>query len=65
MSPLIILMVFAPEQIGLIKANVAPIMAEQYTPTGDYVETLTTGETVIIDREGTRPTSTTWTLLIT
>jgi hypothetical protein len=39
---------------GLIKANVAPIMAEQYSPTGDYVETLITGETVIIDREGGR-----------
>ncbi|KAK6907836.1 hypothetical protein I203_101837 [Kwoniella mangroviensis CBS 8507] len=38
---------------GLIKANIAPIMAEQYNPSTDYVETLPNGEKVIIDREAT------------
>lgn len=33
-------------------ANVAPMMAEQYTPPGDYVEVLSDGEQVIVDREG-------------
>ncbi|WWD18780.1 hypothetical protein CI109_103235 [Kwoniella shandongensis] len=38
---------------GLIKANIAPIMAEQYTPTEDYVSSLPNGEKVIVDREAT------------
>ncbi|WVQ96248.1 hypothetical protein IAU59_003352 [Kwoniella sp. CBS 9459] len=36
---------------GLIKANIATIMAEQYTPTEDYVSTMADGEKVIVDRE--------------
>ncbi|WWD05233.1 hypothetical protein V865_003306 [Kwoniella europaea PYCC6329] len=38
---------------GLIKANIAPMMAEQYIPSSNYVETLPNGEKVIIDREAT------------
>ncbi|WVW85050.1 hypothetical protein I302_107086 [Kwoniella bestiolae CBS 10118] len=38
---------------GLIKANIAPIMAEQYIPSSDYVETLPNGEKVIVIREST------------
>lgn len=37
---------------GLIKANIAPLMAEQYTPEGDYLATLASGDKVIVDREG-------------
>lgn len=33
-------------------ANVAPMMAEQYTPPEDYVDVLSDGEQVIVDREG-------------
>ena len=36
----------------MLKANVAPLMAEQYTPVEDYVQTLDSREKVIIDREG-------------
>ncbi|OCF43523.1 hypothetical protein I317_02673 [Kwoniella heveanensis CBS 569] len=36
---------------GLIKANIATIMAEQYTPTEDYVAILPNGERVIVERE--------------
>lgn len=35
---------------GLIKANIAPLMGQQYLP-GDYVATIA-GERVIIEREG-------------
>ncbi|KAL1405863.1 hypothetical protein Q8F55_007541 [Vanrija albida] len=38
---------------GLIKANIAPLMAEQYTPEGDYLATLASGDKVIVDREAT------------
>ncbi|WWC88341.1 uncharacterized protein L201_003251 [Kwoniella dendrophila CBS 6074] len=38
---------------GLIKANIAPIMAEQYTPSSDYIKSLPDGEKVIVDREAT------------
>ncbi|WVF68718.1 hypothetical protein IAT40_003490 [Kwoniella sp. CBS 6097] len=38
---------------GLIKANIATIMAEQYTPIEDYVCIQIDGERVIIDREAT------------
>ncbi|WRT68098.1 uncharacterized protein IL334_005073 [Kwoniella shivajii] len=38
---------------GLIKANIAPIMAEQYVPSCDYIDTLPNGTRVIVDREAT------------
>ncbi|WWC62934.1 uncharacterized protein I303_105532 [Kwoniella dejecticola CBS 10117] len=38
---------------GMIKANIAPIMAEQYLPASDYVSSLPGGEKLIIDREAT------------
>ncbi|EIW67600.1 hypothetical protein TREMEDRAFT_64193 [Tremella mesenterica DSM 1558] len=52
-GPFLFAMLILCVSIGLIKANIVPIMGEQYTPTEDYVDTLPSGEKVIIDREAT------------
>ncbi|KAK8858886.1 hypothetical protein IAR55_003117 [Kwoniella newhampshirensis] len=51
--PFLLALLLLGGSAGMIKANIAPIMAEQYTSTEDYVRTLRDGEKVIVDREAT------------
>ncbi|WVR06638.1 hypothetical protein IAU60_003670 [Kwoniella sp. DSM 27419] len=51
--PFLLALLLLGSSTGLIKANIAPIMAEQYTPAEDYVYTTDSGEKVVVDREAT------------
>ncbi|WOO83358.1 Peptide transporter PTR2 [Vanrija pseudolonga] len=51
--PFLVSLLLLGGSTGLIKANIAPLMAEQYTPEGDYLATLASGDKVIVDREAT------------
>ncbi|WWC71079.1 uncharacterized protein I206_105032 [Kwoniella pini CBS 10737] len=51
--PFLIGLILLGGSAGLIKANIAPLMAEQYLPPSDYLSSLSNGEKVIVDREAT------------